>query len=221
VIARLLFIVITLGIGSRAEEAVPVVSKVEERNLALAIEDFPGETHLALNGHPRPRVKIEWLLGQDLSPVFEGTDAGPNPKAVARVKVGRTTITRTVLASADEGLVFIHLLADMPGALAFRASWTADSEDKLEVIDRRQLYWRDANAEPTDSARLWVLPFESEVEPSPAGILLRGEGEALLVIGWEPSSAGTKRIAELGRKFAPGEVPPNPRLIWRGVSGEK
>jgi len=165
-------------------------------------------------------VTIEWLA--DGEPAAFGRVLEADGRAVSRLRIGRTTFTRTVLADPGGGPVFVHLLADMPGALGFRVTMAPPGGGRAAVADRRQLQWRAAGAgagegEDVREARLWVLPFESEVEPEAAAIVVRGEGEALMILDFGPGDrSGT--LAALGRKHDSGGEPPDPVRIWRGVA---
>lgn len=132
-------------------------------------------------------------------------------------KSSDTTITRTVVASPQDGAVFIHLLADKPGALALRVTHRTPSQ---RVENRQQLIFTPENAGQLAS-HVWVLPFEADVTPEGQTIGLYGEGEALIVWNFAgpnqekpPLSATLDRLAA---KYDEGKSPPDPVRIWRGI----
>ncbi|RYD33858.1 MAG: hypothetical protein EOP85_20380, partial [Verrucomicrobiaceae bacterium] len=131
-------------------------------------------------------------------------------------RVGSTTVTRTVLASAGDDAVVIHLLADQPGALSFRVSIPADG---VKREDRRQLI---ATPETGPASHVWVIPFESDVEPDGNGVTVRGEGEAIIVWSFSPDKTGAAELAGTWKRLAerhdPGHNPPDVTKIWHGVA---
>lgn len=219
-------------------EALPV----ENARVAALVRETPAETRLRwffsrpdwfgavreglagpLSRHDGPvpeggGVTIEWLT--DAGPGTFGRVLEVDGRVVSRLRIGQTTVTRTVLADPGGGPIFIHLLADMPGALAFRVTLVPPAEGPVSIENRRQLVWTAAGAgEPPEvrEARLWVLPFESEVGPEDAAIVVRGEGEALIVLDFGTESR-EETLAGLGRNYDPGRTPPDPVRIWHGVS---
>jgi len=203
--------------ASPLPEPAPERAEVAGRRLSVNVADSPGATLFrALPGN-EVLMKIDWLLGPETAPVFTQHGEAEPHRHRSRVRIGSTTITRTILSSAADGLIFIHLLADMPGALSFRASLAPPADGPIRVIERRQLHWRGPPQLDLREARLWVLPFESEVEPFQAGIFLRGEGEALLILDFGADlPENTPEL--LGAKHAPGQIPADPSRIWRSIS---
>ncbi|MNY80969.1 hypothetical protein D3C86_2222830 [compost metagenome] len=69
---------------------------------------------------------------------------------------------------------------------------------------------------------MWVLPFESDVENEGNAVILRGEGECLVIFTQTDAEnqanplAGT--LSKLGERHDPGNIPPNPSKIWQAVS---
>lgn len=214
-------------------EALPVTNG----RVAALVMDTPGTTHMrwfspppgwlervrAERADPGHRdddggVTIEWLA--DGEPATFARMLEVDGRAVSRLRIGSTTFTRTVLADVGGGPIFVHMLADMPGALGFRVTMVPPAGGRVTVVDRRQLHWRAAGAgegEGAREARLWVLPFESEVEPEDAAIVVRGEGEALIILDLGQGDRGDT-LAALGRKHDPGGEPPDPIRLWRGVA---
>lgn len=229
------------GNGSLWEEAVPVSNK----SLRAYLLDAPSQTQV--KGFIRPPagaavtaaevrtevveffqkpvpeervdLRIDWTLGDAVPKDFTRTLDVERGIARSRFRVGMTTITRTVLASAEDEAVFIHLLANQPGALSFRVSVEcAGTVQRME--DRRQMILTPEKPEAL-GAHVWVLPFESDVETVGKSITVRGEGEALIVCAYAAGAdaartlAGT--VARLGNRFDPDHTPADPSKIWHGV----
>lgn len=160
--------------------------------------------------------RLDWVHGS-LSPDGFKNLPGANGKLSSVYKIGETTITRTILKSAAEECIFIHIHADQPGPVHFTARFL--SEDPVEIRDRRQLY---LPGEETD-AQAWIIPYESDVNDDGETITLAGEGEALIILKFSQFSSKKNLediFARLGRKYDPGHTPPSPHLIWSGVAGE-
>lgn len=136
----------------------------------------------------------------------------------SRCQLGNAKVTRTVLVDPNDGTVFIHLLANLPGALSFRASLTTSESAAPRLEDRRELVISSAD---TLSAHLRVVPFESDVAPDGNSIVVRGEGEALIVLSYATGRNAPKLLAETWKSLADrhdaGNIPPDPTRIWHGV----
>lgn len=130
-------------------------------------------------------------------------------------RMGGAKITRTVLVDPADGTVFIHLLADMPGALSFRVSLAASGAVEPRIEERREIALASADGM---AARVRVVPFESDVAPDGQSIVVRGEGEALIVLGCSTAPDAVKSLAAYWQKLAarldPGRTPPDPARIW-------
>lgn len=175
----------------------------------------------ATTPHPAA-LEIEWL-NQNPAPKHFGRTLDLAGGFVRSTHLlGTTHLTRTVLARAKEGVVFVHFIADKPGDVSFRASLKPPGgKGEVKIEDRRELAW----ASPTDPAhkvRIWVIPFESDVEADGNTILLRGEGECLLIFAHTTAEDPTKPLAgtfiRLGETHDPGHVPADPSKIWQAVS---
>ena len=159
-------------------------------------------------------LTVEWLGAQ---PVTDFKQATPVENGMVRstCRIGTTTITRTVICSRADDAVFIHLIADHPGALAFRVSMAGE---KAKIEDRRQLILTPT-AGP--ASHVWVLPFESDVTPEGGSIVVRGEGEALIVWNFSgegiPASVISETLSHLGQRYDPGHIPADPSKIWQAV----
>lgn len=102
--------------------------------------------------------------------------------------LGTASFTAQVIP-VDETLVALHFRTYMPGALGLRA--VLDAEE-TQLIGRRLL---KANLDE-GTVKLWVFPMESDVEPEDRQILLRGEGEALVVVAL--GDRGNAQMVRLG-----------------------
>ena len=166
--------------------------------------------------------KIEWLFGDSKPVGFKRTFQPLAGIARSTHQIGSTTITRTVIAAEEEDAVFIHLIADQPGALSFRVTFGISGEGEAKIEDRRR-FVRPAVADQPDSlgAEVWVLPFESDVATEDDSIAVRGEGEAMILIAYAAARETTLPLAEtlarLGKRYDPGHLPPDPSKIWHGV----
>lgn len=157
---------------------------------------------------------IEWTGGDPVRDFAREWQAGGG-QTRSSYRVGSTTVTRTVLASTADDAVFIHLHADQPGALSFRVSIPADG---VRTEDRRQLV---VTPDKGPASHVWVIPFESDVEPDGGGITVRGEGEAIIVWNFSPDKSGAEGLARtwarLAERHDPGHTPPDVSKIWHGV----
>lgn len=137
-------------------------------------------------------------------------------------RVRSTTIFRTVLASKEDGVVYVHFHADQPGALSFKTTLSAASASTVKIEDRRQLILTpDSNPETNPAAHVWVIPYESDVSGNEDAISLMGEGEALIVFALSPDGNSATELAKtwekIGERYDPGHSPPNPSKVWQGV----
>lgn len=172
---------------------------------------------------PNPAaLEIDWLNQNPAPTHFSRTLDLAGGYVRSTHLLGTTHLTRTVLASGKEGVVFVHFIADKPGDISFRASLKPPGgKGEVKIEDRRELAW----VSPTDPAhqiRVWVIPFESDVEPDGNAILLRGEGECLLIFAHTTAENPAKPLAgtftRLGETHDPGHIPPDPTKIWQAVS---
>lgn len=115
-------------------------------------------------------------------------------------------ITESVFLSKAESLLVIHLLADKPGALNFRISLLRNA---CRIKDRREL--------DSKGARVWVLPCESDVEADGGGLMVRGEGEALILMAAGGSEDLDRRFRALAIKHDGLNSFPDPSRIWSGL----
>ncbi len=176
-----------------------------QRKVADFLKATPAPSETAL--------EISWLGEAALSESFTQAIStnGQQARSIGRGK--STTITREVVAIPNESAVCIHLLADKPGALAFRVAMAG-----AEITQRRQLIFSKPRSL---SAHVWVIPFESEVEPDAHSIRVQGEGEALILWAYDSGNGEGSPISEtysrLAARYAPGPGPADPIRIWQGI----
>lgn len=159
-------------------------------------------------------LTIDWLDGIPAGDHFRRSLSAGDGRVRSVSRIGTTTITRTVLGSRENDAVFIHLIADHPGALSFKVTLGAGPSGKIRRVDRRQLI---LIPETGPASHVWVLPFESDVEPDGDSITVRGEGEALIIWSLAASGAAPDVMAKLAKRHDPGHSPPDPTKIWQGV----
>ncbi len=168
------------------------------------------------DGNP-VKFRIDWLTGAENPENFKVLPTEAD-RVTTTHQLGKTTLTRTILASAESDCVFIHIHADQPGAVHFTARFL--SEDPVEIRDRRQLVLSGKETR----AHAWIIPYESDVsDDGQSTITLAGEGEALIILNLTADPAKhpiSDTLTRLGRKHDPGHTPPSPHLIWEGVVEE-
>ncbi len=139
-------------------------------------------------------------------------------KSGARYFLGKTMLSRRVVWDENNECLFLHVRADQPGWVNLSVKFLTAGD--VVVEDRRELSFSNAKA----AGRLWVIPFESDVEDVEKGVIeLRGEGEALIVlkIGAADEAAEIAGLwRRLGERFDPGEAFISPRAVWKGISGK-
>ena len=195
---------------------------MEAPRLSLEIENTTQSTILVAKekGSESPiTLRIDWLTGTESPEDFKNL-AKKNGIASSTHLLGKTTVTRTIFASAEDDCIFIHVHADQPGPVHFTARFV--SEDPLEIHDRRQLILSGKNGH----AHAWVIPFESDVsDDGKSTITLAGEGEALIILNLtkDPNKLIiSNTLTRLGGKYDPGHSPPSPHLIWEGaIEGQR
>lgn len=162
--------------------------------------------------------RIDWESGSEKPAGFKSSK--PDRGAVTSShRLGKTTITRTILASATADCILVHVVADQPGAVSFKARFVSESPAK--ILDRREILLSGKQIQ----AHAWIIPFESDVhDDGKATIFLNGEGEALIILNLtdRPETAPiSNTLTRLGRKHDPAHTPPGPHLIWEGILEER
>jgi hypothetical protein len=160
------------------------------------------------------KFRIDWLSGNETPENFKN-HLVEGRSLTSTHRLGKTTVTRTILASAAADCIFIHVIADQPGVVSFSAKFVGKNPTKIH--DRREIILSGKKT----NAHAWVIPFESDVHDDGKGtIFLNGEGEALIILNLT-SNLDTSPIVDtltrLGKKFDPTHSPPSPHLIWEGV----
>ncbi len=185
--------------------------------LSCEVDNTPSSTILTAKtkgSDSDVKFRIDWFTG-NVKPEKFRSDPAKEGFITSTHLLGKTTLTRTILASGEEDCVFIHVHADQPGPVHFTARFV--SEDPIEIHDRRQLILSGRKIH----AHAWIIPYESDVtDDGKSAITLAGEGEALIILNLT-ANPGKHRIADtltrLGGKYDPGHTPPSPHLIWEGV----
>lgn len=153
-------------------------------------------------------LRINWLNPGPVEHYRRSLDRQSGIATTCFVRNG-ARITQTIFLSAEESLLVLHLHADKPGALDFEAAFGRPDHRKSAIRSRREL---DAG-----KLRAWVLPFESDVEPSEGGIVVRGEGEALILVAEGSRTELDRRLGRLGLRFDGREAFPDLTRIWSGL----
>lgn len=183
-----------------------------------------GKTEAARDVAACPRVRIEWLnqMPEPTQFVIEP----PQPQKQQNVitsshRLGRTGITRTFLVT-DEAM-FLHVVADQPGAISFKATLLAPEEGSAVIRDRNEILWTGAGDRKA-RAYVRVVPFESDVEADGGSIVLRGEGECLVVFQFSPSDDAGNPVSDTWKRLCarldPGAEHADPVKIWHALLGE-
>jgi len=198
------------------------------RNDRISAAIFESPTKISLRGFslksaetkPVLDLEIDWLSEEKPT----GFQKSFNPKTgISRVsyRLGSTTITRTAFASAADDAIFLHFIADQPGALSFKTRIVSPDPENAVIQNRVQLSWQGKGENTGLKAAVWVLPFESDVERDENSIVLRGEGECIVIVNFTGSDDPAKPVSEtlrrLGDAYDPGHQPPDPIRIWHAV----
>ncbi len=180
-------------------------------SFAAMVHDSPKITKLRFfpTPHPNeipsgPALTIHW---GGIDPATEFSQVHAIGAVYSTLRLNDATMTRTMLVNGKDRAVFIHLLANKPGALSFRIG----IGEAAEVENRRDLVLADP------ACRVTIWPFESEVTPEAHAISVRGEGEALIVWNFGPASLWD----DLAKRYDPGITPPNPAKIWLGLYNDQ
>ena len=191
--------------------AAPLLRAVTEPEMRGRVADF-------FKIQPRQdevNLTIAWLNLEGLVAGFARAICPMDGRVQSVHKVGNTTITRTLIAPRDEDAIFIHLIADQPGALSFCVTLGGTAAADARIEDRRQLILPAGIGRL--AAHVWVLPFESDVASEGHSISVRGEGEALIVWNYAVGKPLAATLSQLGTRYDPGHNPPDPAKIWHGV----
>ena len=155
--------------------------------------------------------RVDWKNRHEKAQGFKASK--PEGAAITSTyRLGKTTITRTILASATADCILLHVISDQPGAVSFNARFV--SKNPVDIINRREIILPGKDIQ----AHAWVIPFESDVhDDGKSTIFLNGEGEALIILNLTSNPETTpisNTLTRLGKKHDPGHTPPSPHLIW-------
>lgn len=148
---------------------------------------------------------LNWLNDEQVTAYRRSLDRSTGIATTSFVRNG-ARITESVFLSKAESLLVVHLLADKPGALNFRVNLLSHA---TRIKDRREL--------DSKGLRVWVLPFESDVETDGDGLVVRGEGEALILIATGSPQQLDERFSALGMKYDGRDSFPDLTKIWVGL----
>jgi len=144
-------------------------------------------------------VVIDWLDADQPATDYRRALNVQDGVATTSWKRGNSTITTTVLADPEDGVLLIHLQADMPGALGFRTRFLEPACQPTGVRGELEL----------KGQHLRVLPFESEVHPDGNAMKVQGEGEAMIVVSY-----GAGSFPKLAKKYDGRDGDPDVTLVW-------
>jgi hypothetical protein len=205
------FIIASLLLGRVASAKILSTPRFE----CEVVETLASSTLTArIKGCDEPVVfRIDWLDKQGTSEHFK---VSPEKRGaiISSYRLGKTTLTRTIVASAAADCVLVHVVADQPGLVNLSARYVSNFPVKIQ--DRRELIFTGGKIR----AHAWVIPFESDVQPDgDTAISIHGEGEALVLLNF--TIAGSASIADtftrLGAVYDPAHRPPSPSLIWEAL----
>ena len=213
-----LFLSALFATGTASADPAPILkgpfdARIEDSPKVTLISGAPG------GDSPGISLRIDWM-NQDPGPTgFTTTFDGAKGVATSTHNLGGAHITRTILATKEA--IFLHFIADQPGALSFRATLLPpDGKGRVAIEDRRELAWTSSE-KSGHKARAWVIPFESDVESEGTSILLRGEGECLVILTATAAETNASPLADTWRKICaihdPGQNPPDPTKIWQAI----
>ncbi len=148
---------------------------------------------------------LNWLNLEQVTGYRRSLDRSTGIATTSFVRNG-ARITESVFLSKAESLLVVHLLADKPGALNFRVSLLSHAS---RIKDRREL--------DSKGLRVWVLPFESDVETDGDGLAVRGEGEALILLAVGSPQELDGRFRALGLKYDGRDSFPDLTKVWAGL----
>ncbi len=184
--------------------------------LELEVVNTVGETTLKIGeieGEGAATLVIVWVNEFETPVGFESgrvSDSG----LVSTHRLGITTLTRTIHLSEEDGLAFLHVRADQPGAVRFTVRFQTEAE--VEMQGRNGILLKGEGLR----AQAYVIPFESDVTDDGKGMIsLVGEGEALVILDFqgEPNAVMSNPFLKLGEKYDAGHVPPSPHIIWEAL----
>lgn len=201
------------GMGSAETLATPRISCEVKQDAGVTVLTAKGK------GCEEPVMfRIDWTHRDEKPGIFKATRAADGA-ITSTYRLGKTTVTRTIIADAAADCILIHVIADQPGAISFRARY--DTKHPTKIANRREILFTGGKIQ----AHAWVIPFESDVRDDGKGtVFLDGEGEALIILNLtaDPETSPISEThARLGEKHDPGHTPPSPHMIWEGIQEER
>lgn len=160
------------------------------------------------------KFEINWLSGKVAPANFRNLEEKKKYITSSHL-IEKTTVTRTILASAEADCILIHVIADQPGEVALQARFQSDTPTQIQ--DRRELVLPGGKVH----AHAWIIPFESDVVDDGKGaISVTGEGEALILLNIS-ENIKEQPIANtwdrLGERYDPYGTNSNPYVVWEAV----
>jgi hypothetical protein len=201
----------------------PTASVVEESPGSTLVTALPRDgVQLPVEAQPLAILKIDWLNHEPAPKDFDVEVTDKERLITTTYRQGTIGITRTLLSTPD--MIFLHFLADQPGAISFRTSLSSPREGNTIVQGRNELLWTSTR-DPAVKAYARIIPFESDVETEGNSISLRGEGECMVIFGFTRKEDPSKPISgtwqRLAATFDPGEKHPDPVKIWHSILASK
>ena len=192
--------------------------QLETPRLTLNVENTAQTTLLTAtekDSETPVTLRIDWFTGTE-SPAAFKNETATKRSIISTHLLGKTKLTRTIILSAEDDTVFFHAHSNQPGPVHFTARFV--SEEPVKIRDRRQLILSGKKIH----AHAWIIPYESDVsDDGKATITIAGEGEALIILNLSANPSThpiPDTLTRLGEKHDPGQTPPNPHLIWEGVT---
>ena len=197
----------------------PAATRLDDTPARTTVDAFPGgEIQEPGEALPLATLRIDWLNNEPAPKEFEVEVKDKLKVITTTYRQGTTGITRTFLATPE--MIFLHFVADQPGAISFKATLSSPQAGTAVVRERNELLWISTK-EPAMKAYARVIPFESDVETEGNSIILRGEGECMVIFSFTPLDDPGKPISGTWKRLAtaldPGEEHPDPVKIWQTI----
>jgi|GEM_PF-5642451 len=197
----------------------PTATRVDDTPARTTVDAFPDRgVQGPAEALPLATLRIDWLNNEPGPKDFEVEVTDKLKVITTTYRQGTTGITRTFLATPE--MIFLHFVADQPGAISFKATLGSPRAGTTAVRERNELSWISTK-EPAMKAYARVIPFESDVETEGNSIVLRGEGECMVIFSFTPLDDPGKPISGTWERLAaaldPGEEHPDPVKIWQTI----
>ncbi|WAC20824.1 hypothetical protein OVA24_05435 [Luteolibacter sp. SL250] len=197
----------------------PSATMVEDTPARTTVNAIPdGRNQGPAGDLPLAVLRIDWLNNEPTPKDFEVTVTDKQKVITTTYRQGATGITRTLLATPE--IIFLHFVADQPGAISFKTTLGSPRDGTTAVQNRNELTWTSARA-PAMKAYARVIPFESDVETEGDSIVLRGEGECMVIFSFTRLDDAAKPLSGTWKRLAaaldPGAEHPDPVKIWQTI----